>query len=149
VIMLETRAIIVQVEGRYALVQANQANGCEQCNGKGCGAGKLSQLFCSKPRQFQVDNPINASVGDEVIVSVAEGAVLRGIGLVYLLPLLLLVMGAMLGNIWAEQSEQRDGYAAAGALFGLAVGFVIAKWISLRQVRSYSQPYIARPWRAE
>jgi sigma-E factor negative regulatory protein RseC len=149
VIMLETRAIIVQVEGQYALVQANQANGCEQCNGKGCGTGKLSQLFCSKPRQFQVDNPINASVGDEVVISVAEGAVLRGIGLVYLLPLLLLVMGAMLGSIGVEQPEQRDGYAAAGALFGLAVGFVIAKWISSRQARSHFQPYIARPWREE
>lgn len=145
--MLETRAIIVQVDGRYALVQANQASGCEQCNGKGCGAGKLSQLFCSKPRQFQVDNPINANVGDQVIISVAEGAVLRGIGLVYLLPLILLLLGAMFGNIWAAQTEQRDGYAAAGALLGLVVGFAFAKWISSRQIRSRFQPYIARQWR--
>jgi sigma-E factor negative regulatory protein RseC len=147
--MLETRAIIVQVKGQYALVQANQANGCEQCNGKGCGTGKLSQLFCSKPRQFQVDNPINARVGDEVVISVAEGAVLRGIGLVYMLPLLLLVMGAMIGGVGVEQPQQRDGYAATGALLGLVVGFVIAKWISLRQARSNFQPYIARPWREE
>ncbi|HEX5337249.1 MAG TPA: SoxR reducing system RseC family protein, partial [Gallionella sp.] len=97
--MLETRAIVVQVDGPFALVRANQGNGCGQCNGKGCGTGKLSQMFCSKPRQFQVDNPIDAKVGDEVIVSVADGAVLRGIGLVYLLPLLLLVAGAMLAGI--------------------------------------------------
>lgn len=147
--MLETRAIIVQVEGQYALVQADQANGCEQCNGKGCGSGKLSRLFCSKPRQFQVDNPINASVGDEVVISVAEGAVLRGVVLVYLLPLLLLVMGATLGSIGVEQTEQRDGYATAGALFGLVVGFVIAKLMSLRQAGKHFQPYIARPWREE
>jgi positive regulator of sigma E activity len=114
--MLETRAIIVQVEGQYALVQASQANGCEQCSGKGCGAGKLSQLFCSKRRLFQVDNSINAGVGDEVVISVAEGAILRGIGLVYLLPLLLLVIGALVGSAWAGQSpEQQDGYATAGA----------------------------------
>lgn len=147
--MLETRAKIVQVNGPYALVQANLTNACEQCNGKGCGSGKLSQLFCSKPRQFQVDNPIDAGVGDEVVISVAEGSILRGIGLVYLLPLLLLVMGAMLGSAWAGQPGQRDGYAAAGALLGLAAGFVIAKWISLRQTRSHFQPYIARPWREE
>jgi sigma-E factor negative regulatory protein RseC len=104
-------------------------------------------LFCSKPRQFQVDNPINARVGDEVVISVAEGAVLRGIGLVYLLPLLLLVMGAMLGSAGAEQPQQRDGYAAAGALLGLMIGFVIVKLISLRLARSHFQPYIARPWR--
>jgi sigma-E factor negative regulatory protein RseC len=144
--MLEMRAVIVRTDGQYALVQANQANGCEQCNGKGCGAGKLSQLFCSKPREFRVDNQINASVGDQVIISVAEGAVLRGIGLVYLLPLMLLLVGAILGNVWAEQIGQRDGYAAVGALFGLAVGFAFAKWISLRQARSRFQPYIARLW---
>ena len=148
--MLETRAIIVQVEGQYALVQASQANGCEQCKGKGCGSGKLSQLFCSKPRQFQVDNPINAGVGDEVVISVAEGAILRGIGLVYLLPLLLLVIGAMLGSAWVGQSAgQHDGYAAAGALLGLAAGFVAVKWISLRQAGNHLQPYIARSWREE
>lgn len=145
--MLETHAIIVQIEGQYALVQVNQANGCEQCNGKGCGTGKLSQLFCSKQRQFQVENPINASIGDRVIISVAEGAVLRGIGLVYLLPLILLLMGAMLGNYLAEQVEQRDSYSAVGALLGLFAGFVFAKWISSRQVNSHSQPYITRQWR--
>jgi sigma-E factor negative regulatory protein RseC len=147
--MLETRAVIVQIEGRHAFVQASQANGCEQCSGKGCGAGKLSQLFCSKPRQFQVDNSINAGIGDEVIVSVAEGSVLRGISVVYLLPLLLLVMGAMLGNSWVGQAGQQDGYAAVGAILGLAAGFVIAKWISTRQNRNHSRPYIARQWRGE
>lgn len=147
--MLETRAKIVQVAGQHALVEASQANGCEQCNGKGCGAGKLSQLFCSKPRQFQVENPINAGVGDEVVISVAEGAILRGIGLVYLMPLLLLVLGAMFGSAWAGQPELRDGYAAAGALLGLVAGFVVAKWITLHQTRKNYHPYIARPWHEE
>ena len=145
-IMLETRAVIVQTNKKYALVQADQANGCEQCDGKGCGAGKLGQLFCSKPRRFRVDNPINANVGDQVIISVGEGAVLRGIGLVYLLPLILLLAGAMLGNNVAAQTEQRDGYAALGALLGLTVGFVLAGWLSSRHARNRFQPYISRLW---
>jgi sigma-E factor negative regulatory protein RseC len=144
--MLETRAIIMQLEGQYALVKANRVNGCEQCQGKGCGVSKLSQLFCSKPRQFRVDNSINASIGDEVVISVAEGAVLRGIGLVYMLPLLLLVMGAMLGSVGVESLGQRDAYAVTGALLGLAGGFMIAKWIAVRQANSRFQPYIARRW---
>ena len=144
--MLETRAIVIRILKGHALVQANQGNGCEQCNGKGCGTGKLAQLFCSKPRLFQVENPINAGVGDQVIISVAEGAVLRGIGVVYLLPLILLLGGAMLGNLWAAQAGQRDAYAAAGALLGLIVGFLSARWVSSGQVRSRFQPYIARQW---
>lgn len=142
--MLETRAIVVQINGQHALVQANQGNGCEQCNGKGCGTGKLSQLFCSKPRQFQVENPIDAKVGDEVIVSVADGAVLQGIGLVYLLPLVLLLVGAALGNAWTAQPEQRDGYAGAGAALGLLLGFAAAKWFSSRHALRSNRPYVAR-----
>ena len=146
--MLETRAVVVKIDGQHALVMADQADGCGQCAGKGCGAGKLSRLFCSKPRQFQVNNPINANVGDEVIVSVAEGAVMRGIGLVYLIPLALLVIGATLGNIWS-QPGQSDSYAAVGAMFGLVVGFAFAKRVSLQQGESRFQPYIARQWQEE
>ncbi|MFA6062206.1 MAG: SoxR reducing system RseC family protein [Gallionella sp.] len=140
--MLETRAVVVEVEHRYAQVQAHQGNGCSVCNGKGCGSGKLTQLFCSKPRQFRVDNRINASVGDQVIVSVPEGAVLRGVGLVYLLPLVLLFGGASWAGSWAVQEGQRDAYSAAGALSGLLIGFLFAKGYSARQRQQ--TPYISR-----
>lgn len=144
--MLETHAVVVQVNGQGAKVQAGHGDGCGQCSGKGCGAGKLSQLFCSNPRIFQVDNPIKACVGDEVVVLIADGAILRGISLVYILPLLMLFMGAALGNNLAEQLGQRDGYAAIGALCGLVVGFVIAGWISSLQGSGYSKAYISKKW---
>jgi sigma-E factor negative regulatory protein RseC len=149
--MLETRAVVIQVEGRNAIVQASQVNGCEQCNGKGCGTGKLSRLFCGEQRRFRVENPINAGVGEEVVISVAEGAILHGIGLVYLLPMLLMVMGAMLGNtmIGHPSPGQNDIYAATGAMLGLAAGFVAVKWISSVRAGYQYQPYIARSWREE
>lgn len=147
--MLETRARVVQVDGQRALVQASQANGCGLCNGKGCGSGKLSTLFCSKQRNFQADNQINADVGDEVIVSVAEGAVLRGIGIVYLLPLLLLVICGWIGSTMTAQLDHRDGYAAAGSLIGLLGGFALARSLVARQARLQNLPYIARQWHEE
>ncbi len=143
--MLETRAVVLEVDKLIAQVQANQGNGCSACNGKGCGSGKLTQLFCSKPRQFQVANRIGAQIGDEVIVSVPDGAVLRGVGIVYLLPLILMFAGASLLGSVAVQGAQRDGYAAAGALSGLVLGFLAARWLSLRQSRQ--QPFIARQYR--
>ncbi|MDD2720018.1 MAG: SoxR reducing system RseC family protein [Gallionella sp.] len=141
--MLETRVVVVQLlNEEFALVQASQGGGCGQCSGKGCGASKLSQVFCSKPRQFRVVNGIAAVVGDEVIVSLVEGTVLQGIGLVYLLPLLMLLVGAALAGYVAPHADQHDGYAAFGALFGLIAGFGCAKWISSRQ--AFQKPYIAR-----
>lgn len=139
--MLETRAIVVHRDAQTTQVRANAASGCSACNGKGCGSGKLTQLFCSKPRQFVVDNRIDAGVGDEVIVSVPDGSVLRGISLVYLLPLLLMFSGAAAGSL----AGSGDGLAAAGAVVGLLAGFALAKQLSARNLSR--QPYIARLFR--
>ena len=139
--MLETRAIVVQKDSQFTLVEASGAGGCSVCEGKGCGSSKVGQLFCSKPRQFKVENHVNAEVGDEVIVSIVEGTVLRGISLFYLLPLALMFAGAVLGGGWIA-GEQRDGYATLGALSGLLIGFLLAKRIFSN--KSNHQPFIAR-----
>ena len=127
-IMLETRAIVVQVQGKEALVEAGGGGGCGHCNSeKGCGSSKLTQLFCSKPRQFKVQNEANACVGDEVQIMLQGGVLLRGAVLIYVLPLVLLLGGGMLGSQWSSDAASRDGFAAIGSLLGLAIGFVAAK----------------------
>ena len=139
--MLETQVVVMQVENQRTFVRS-QFGGCAQCKGKGCTASKLSQLFCNKPRQFLVDNQIDARVGDQVVVVVENGAVLRGIGLVYLLPLLCLFAGAALSSIFTSQVMQADYYTAVGAFVGLAIGFVVSRKIA--SGRSQQLPYIAR-----
>lgn len=144
--MLETRATVVHIHDGSALVLANQVSGCEQCNGQGCGSSKVAQLFCSSPRKFEVQNPIDAVVGDEVIVAVADGAVMRGIGLVYLVPLVLLVLGAGLGSLWNAQPEQADMDVALGGFVGLSLGFIAVKWLAAKANRQRNRPYILRRW---
>jgi len=144
--MLETRATIVQVHNGSAMVNANQVSGCEQCNGQGCGSSKVAQLFCNKPRYFEVDNPIGAQPGEEVIVSVADGAVLRGIGLAYLLPILSMVLAAGLASWMANLLENSELYVAGGAVLGLIVGFGISRRLALRLSRTQNRPYVARRW---
>jgi sigma-E factor negative regulatory protein RseC len=144
---LETRAIVVRVDGPLAFVEGAKSGSCGQCNGKGCGSAKLSQMLCSEPRQFQVDNTIGAAVGDEVMVSVADGTVLRGIALVYLLPLAMLVAGAAAGNAFTVEEALRDAYAAAGAALGLIAGFVLSRWLDARKSRRL--PRIVRQAREE
>lgn len=136
--MLETRVLVMQTAQNTAWVQPLQTGSCEQCKGSGCGSSKLGQLFCSKPRQFQVENPIDAQVGDEVIVAVIEGAILRGIALVYVLPLVLLLLGTTLAGRFSEQ----DLYVAAGGGLGLVLGFLLAQWLSARS--SNALPRIIR-----
>lgn len=131
--MLETRATVVYLDGDEAVVAAKQG-GCGQCDSvNGCGSGKLAQLFCTQPRQFRVRNEVNARVGEEIQVSVADGVLLRSAATLYLLPLALLLAGALLGSYLAIDVVSRDSYAAAGALFGLIAGFALARFFTFRQ----------------
>jgi sigma-E factor negative regulatory protein RseC len=132
---------VIQIEAQSALVITNQVSGCEQCNGQGCGSSKVAQLFCSQPRQFLVANPIQAKVGDEVILAVAEASLLRSIGVIYLLPLILLIAGAGIFSYvdyWGERA------VALGALAGLGLGFQAVKLFSSRLACQQQQTYIAR-----
>lgn len=142
--MIETRAIVIRVEGKEALVESTQGGGCGNCDSEnGCGSGKLSQLFCSTPRRFRVRNDANAQVGTLVQVTLAEGVLLRSALLMYILPLILLLCGALAGTQWASDAASADAWSAIGGLIGLLSGFVLVKAISLRQrLSSVAQPVI-------
>lgn len=140
--MLETRAIVIEQSNGRTFVRASQSGGCSRCQGGECGSAKLSSLFCRKPRQFEVINSIGARLGEEVLVSIADGALLRSIALVYLLPLGLIIAGALAGN-WMHQ----EAGAIAGALAGLAAGFLLARHMAASA--AHQLPCISGRWRAE
>lgn len=145
--MLETRAIVVQLEGSEAIVEAVQSGGCGLCasGGKGCSSSKLSEMLCVKPRQFRVKNGINARIGEEVQVEVADGILLRSALTLYGLPLLLLFGGALLGSHWSNGAAGHDAGAAIGAAVGLLAGFLLAGFLASRQrASSAAYPSIVR-----
>lgn len=142
--MMETRAIVIRVEGKEALVESMQGGGCGHCDSEnGCGSGKMSQLFCSEPRRFRVRNDAEAQVGTLVQVTLPEGVLLRSALLMYILPLILLLCGAMAGAQLANETANADTYAALGGFVGLISGFVLANVLSvLRPLASIAQPVI-------
>ena len=143
--MLETRAIVVRLDGTDAIVESRPEGGCGHCdNRQSCGSGKLSQLFLTAPRRFRVRNAIEAHIGEEVQVAVADGALLRSALVMYFLPLLLLLAGGMLGGHWAPDAASSDAWSAVGGGFGLAVGFLLIKRSGLSCPSSGQTPIISR-----
>jgi len=142
--MLEARAVVVRADSGLAWVEArHDVSGCGTCQGKGCGSSKLSQMFCSnKKREFSVENPISAQVGDEVVIAIRDGAVWQGVKLVYVWPLAGLLAGSMAG-FWLGAG---DAAAALGALVGLLAGLSFARWGNESRRLAGGQPYIARRW---
>lgn len=142
--MIETRAIVIRLEGNEAVVESTQGGGCGHCDSEnGCGSGKMSKLFCSEPRRFRVRNDANAQVGTLVQVTLPEGVLIRSALLMYMLPLVLMLCGAMIGARWDAGG---DAYAAVGGIVGLISGFVAVKgWSLLRPLTSIAQPLISPP----
>ena len=140
--MIETRAIIIRLEGEEALVESVQGGGCGNCDStNGCGSGKLTSLFGNKPRRFRVDNAANAPVGAVVLVTLAEGVLLRSALLMYMLPLFLLLAGASYGARLFNGVLSADASAALGALLGLVAGFLLARKLSAgKKMLSVARP---------
>ncbi|MBI4807777.1 MAG: SoxR reducing system RseC family protein [Nitrosomonadales bacterium] len=132
--MLEMRAIVIKLQGEEALVQPLGTGGCGHCDSEGgCGSGTLTKMFCSsKPRHFAVRNQVRAKVGDEVHVTLPDGTLFRGAVKMYILPLILLLAGGGFGVSLAGDAVSRDAYAAAGAVSGLLLGFILARLSSFR-----------------
>jgi len=131
--MLETRAIIIQLHGTEATVEAKNSGGCSNCSSEGgCSSSKLSKMLCREPRQFRVINAAQAQIGDEVEVVLDDGILLRGVMAVYLLPLAWVIFGGMLGAHWANTTATRDLYALIGAVLGLLVGALAARFLTRR-----------------
>ncbi len=132
--MIQTRAVIIRLQGKDALVESTQGGGCGNCDSEnGCSSGKLSQLFCSKPRRFLVRNDTNAPVGTLVEVAVPDGVLLYSALLMYLLPLVFLIVGAMAAVHWADDASSSDAYSAIGGLIGLILGFLLVRFITVRR----------------
>lgn len=107
--------MVVRLEGGDAWLEIlDRPSGCGKCDSAGsCGA---------ESRLQRVPNSIGARVGDRVLVSVADGAVMKAAALAYLMPLALALFGAVVGA-----GLGGDGTAVAGALAGLGIGWLVLR----------------------
>jgi positive regulator of sigma E activity len=66
-----------------------------------------------------------------VQIGVAEGVLLQSAMLMYILPLVLLLVGAIAADQLTRETQHGDLYAALFGLIGLLLGFVLVRVISL------------------
>lgn len=131
--MIETPARVTRAEGTTAWVRVEAPASCGACGGRGCGSSLYARLLHPREPEYPVDNPIAARPGEAVVVGIREGALLRAACSAYLLPLALLLAGALLGVPYGDAAAATGGLAGLlGALF----------WLKRR--RDVGQPVILR-----
>jgi sigma-E factor negative regulatory protein RseC len=141
--MIEESGRVVKLEGELAWVETERRSACHGCSAQsGCGTGLIGRLFRYRRSRVRALNAAGARVGEEVILGLAEQALVRGSLAVYLAPLVAMLAGAMLADSLVPGD---DGAAVAGGLlgFGLALLYMRRFAAAIRGDRRY-QPVILR-----
>jgi sigma-E factor negative regulatory protein RseC len=134
--MIEENAHVVETEGEYAWVETERRSSCGSCSAKGCGTGALSKILGRRVQRLKVLNPVDAQPGDEVVLGIQEEVLLKGSLAVYIVPLVAMLAGGLLGEVLAPQwGSDGEGLSALLGLIGLVVGFL---WLN-RYNRSLSK----------
>jgi positive regulator of sigma E activity len=125
--MTHCDAVVVAVAGREVWVEVpERAPNCGSCKtADACQTGLLG--LSAGPRRYRLENRIGARVGDHVQLTVADGTVWRASLLSYVLPLLLAIGGAAIGQFAAG-----DVGAVTGMLAGLGCGLVLLRRNEIR-----------------
>ena len=121
--MLEQTVEVIKTAADGIWVQAVEPAGCGTCAGQGCSSRRIAELFQRKPPLFRVDCDLALSPGDRAIVGIVNGSVLKSALRVYGRPLVLMLGGALLSQLF----EVGDGPALIGFLLGGAVSWMLAR----------------------
>ena len=129
--MIEERAVVIDVGQGYAWLEIQRQSACGGCHASGgCGTAALSKIWAGKSIRVRALSDLSLQPGDEVVVGMADGALLRSALLAYLLPLALLFAGAMLGQaVFATAGEE---LVLLSGLLGLGLGFMAVRVLSWR-----------------
>lgn len=118
---------IIAIDGNQLMVRTQLKHGCSGCSQRStCGAGLLSKAFPQRRGEFRVAAEGHFDVGDQVEIHLPDNA-LSGLALaMYLLPLIALITGALLGG-WLFPAHELGAIGLGFSAFGLS--FVVLRRI--------------------
>lgn len=128
----------------YAWVETQRKAVCNSCSvQKGCGTGVLSKLLSNRRTRVRVLNTLGAAVGDDVVIGIEDGLLVRASVAVYFMPLVWMLLGAIAGGMLADslQWTHAEGASTLGGMLGLAAGF----WWLRRYARIAAQDESRQP----
>lgn len=119
-------ATVLKTEGGLAVVMTNKSKACKEC-------GKAQAGICGKKGEgivLEVTNHIGAEEGDTVLIDLDAGVRASGYFIVFILPVIVLILSTIAGNL-VSRSTGINGLDAAAGLTGLILSIIF----SLRKLR--------------
>ncbi len=146
--LLEERGWVVQLLPEQVVVETTRRSTCSSCQLKsGCGQGLMNSVGEGKQQRMTLTLPegMLLQVGDAVTLGILPQALLQVSLLMYILPLMGLFAGVLLG---AELSWG-EGWILLAGMLGLLVGFLLTRRVSRQCQQGQWQPVILDKVRSE
>lgn len=126
--MIEETGYVFAVEGDLAWVSLTKKSVCGSCSAnKGCGTAALHKVLGKKQTHISINNSIDAKVGDSVILGLHENALIKGVVVIYGLPILLMLFGAILPSLFWDSEVASILSSFLGLLIGLFFVWIFSK----------------------
>lgn len=122
---------VIEIEGSIAKIKFTRTSACGKCKICGFKEGDSEVVI-------ETENTLGAKVQDRVEVSVAPGNVLKASAYAYIFPLVMLIIGLVLGYITGNAIkifENPEIFAAICGIVLTAVSFIVIK---------ITEPYIKK-----
>lgn len=139
--MLEETAVVVRVDDGQTWIQSLQSDACGGCAQKmSCGTATMAKAL--PKREFAIACDVALQAGDQVVVAIDDGHLLRTALLLYLLPLLIMLAAVALAALcWPVA----DNWLPEIALVSLLASFWLLHRCQNRLLLHLScQPQIVR-----
>jgi sigma-E factor negative regulatory protein RseC len=143
--MIEEEAVVSHTEAGKVWVEKPRKSACGGCSQQ-CASGAVDRYFGAATIRLQVLSPIEVQVGDRVVLGIQEDAIVKGSFWAYLIPLLGLFLGAIMGDIVVSALRlgvSSDGGSAFGGAMGLILSFITLKFTGVLS-RDNLHPVILR-----
>lgn len=123
--MMEETAMVLEVREGQAYVSAHRQSSCGHCSARsGCGTSVLSRYIGRRSMQMWVDDPIGVNINEEVVIHLPEAGLFNASFLFYLLPLIVFIGFAILGEHMTQTIGLDSELLVIGfAISGLAISF--------------------------
>jgi len=133
--MIEETAQVTRIAGGEVWVETLRRSTCSSCAvEKGCGTATLAKVLGNRRNLVRVLSDQPLQVGDQVVIGITEQALVRGSLAVYAVPLLLLLAGAVVGELGAEHGlwDNAEPVSLLLGLGGLVGGLLWLKRFTRR-----------------
>jgi sigma-E factor negative regulatory protein RseC len=122
--MIEENARVIAIEGDIAWVETRRKSTCGSCSAKNsCGSSLLERFVGQRSNRLAVSRVDNIEEGDEVVLGLEESSLLRGSFAVYMLPLLLMLLLAVLAQTFlSDKWLASEAASILGGMVGLGLG---------------------------